>query len=327
MPNEIPQQQAVPQSVQNEQSNEEKIGSLARGFLQEIESNDDTEQNGADEDSQPQAEETEVTQEPEAETPPPEPEEPQVEIELEGKKAKIPEWVKHRVMADKDYRQKTMEVAAERKQLEQLMATATQSAQQAQALAPYHAQLQQMDSHLQYLNQKLQSGELREDPIAENRALSEMAILLRNRDHLANGLQQEASRLDLQQRQLRAEKLKLEAPKLLQEFPELAKPETQQKLAQYVQNEGLPQEAIEFMNYSAPGVKLAWKAHQYDVLIAEQAKAKEKLNEKVKGLPAAQPSRASKGAQDKSLHEKWQKGGGRMNDPTFDALLRQRLRK
>jgi hypothetical protein len=323
---EIPQQQAVQESVQ-EQSNEEKIGSFARGFLQEIESNEDTEQNGEPEEAQPQAEEAEVTEEPEAETPPPEPEEPTVEIELEGKKAKIPEWVKHRVMADKDYRQKTMEVAAERKQLEQLMATATQSAQQAQALAPYHAQLQQMDSHLQFLNQKLQSGELREDPIAENRAMSEMAILMRNRDHLANGIQQETSRLDIQQKSLRAEKLKLEAPKLLQEFPELAKPEIQQKLAQYVQNEGLPQEAIEFMNFSAPGVKLAWKAHQYDVLIAEQAKAKEKLNEKVKGLPAAQTSRAPKGAQDKTLLEKWQKGGGKMNDPAFSELLKQRLRK
>lgn len=320
---EIPQQEAVQESAQ---SNDERIGSFARGFLQEIESNDDTEQNGTV-DPEPQAEETETPPEPEAETPPPEPEEPLVEIELEGKKAKVPEWVKHRTMADKDYRQKTMEVAAERKQLGQLMATAAQIAQQAQALAPYHAQLQQMDSHLQYLNQKLQSGELREDPIAENRAMSEMAILMRNRDHLANGIQQETSRLEAQQKSLRAEKLKLEAPKLLQEFPDLAKPETQQKLAQYVQNEGLPPEAIEFLNYSAPGVKLAWKAHQYDVLIAEQAKAKEKLNEKVKGLPAAQPSRAPKGAQDKSLQEKWQKSGGKFNDPTFDALLRQRLRK
>lgn len=322
---EIPQQEAVQESVQ---SNDEKIGSFARGFLQEIEKNDDTEQHSDPEEGQPPPEETEATQDQEAETPPPEPEEPQVEIELEGKKAKIPEWVKHRVMADKDYRQKTMEVAAERKQLEQLMATATQTAQQAQALAPYHAQLQQMDSHLQFLNQRLQSGELREDPIAENRAMSEMAILMRNRDQLANGIQQQISHLDTQQKMLRAEKLKLEAPKLLQEFPDLAKPEIQQKLAQYVQNEGLPQEAIEFMNYSAPGVRLAWKAHQYDVLVAEQAKAKEKLNEKVKGLPAAQTSRApNKGAQDKTLQEKWQKHGGKFNDPAFSELLRQRLRK
>ena len=324
MSNEIPQQQAVDSSV----SNEEKIGNLARGFLQEIEKNDDPEQNDApDQEAQPQAEETETPEEPEAETPPPEPEEPQVEIELEGKKAKIPEWVKHRVMADKDYRQKTMEVAAERKQLEQLMATATQNAQQAQALAPYHAQLQQMDSHLQYLNQKLQSGELKEDPIAENRAMSEMAILMRNRDHLANGISQQISNLDTQQRMLRAEKLKLEAPKLLQEFPELAKPETQQKLTQYLQAAELPPEAIDYANYSAPVVRLAWKAHQYDLLIAEQAKAKEKLNEKVKGLPAAQPSRAPKGAPDKTLREKWQKDGGNMNSPAFSELLRQRLRK
>lgn len=323
MPNEIPQQQAVQESVQ---SNEEKIGSLARGFLQEIEENDDTEQNGAGEDSQPPQDETEEPQEPEAETPPPEPEEPQVEIELEGKKATIPEWVKHRVMADKDYRQKTMEVAAERKQLGQLMATAAQIAQQAQALAPYHAQLNQMDSHAQFLNQRLQSPELAQDPVEFNRVQGELAILLRNRDHFANGLQQQVSQLTAHQQQLRANTLQLEAPKLLQEFPDLAKPESQKKLAQYVQEAGLPPEAIEYLNYSAPGVRLAWKAHQYDVMVAEQAKAKEKLNEKVKGLPAAQTSRAPKGAQDKQLHEKWQKGGGKFSDPAFSALLKQRLK-
>jgi hypothetical protein len=55
-------------------------------------------------------------------------------------------------MADKDYRQKTMATAEQRKQLETLTATAERTIQQAQQMAPYIAQLNQMDSHAQRLD-------------------------------------------------------------------------------------------------------------------------------------------------------------------------------
>jgi hypothetical protein len=332
MPPEVAPQ-AAPQPVSQPQSNDEAISTYARGLLNEIDQ--ETPTNALDpnpreapvEEAQPTETEAEATEEQEAETPPPEPEEPTVEVEVEGKKATVPEWVKHRMMADKDYRQKTMEVSAKSKSLEQLIATATQTAQQAQQLAPYHAQLSVMDNRAQYLDQQLRSGALNSDPLEFNRVQGELAVLLHQKTQFANGLQTHVQQLTAQQQKLRADQLALDAPKLFQEFPEIAKPETQQKLAKYVMDEGLPQEAIDFLNYSAAGTKLAWKAHQYDVMVKDQAAAQAKLKEKVKGLPSAsQSSRAAdKGAKDQQLRRDWQKGGGKIHDPAFSALLRSKI--
>jgi hypothetical protein len=332
----VPQQpvgQSTPE-IQQPQSNDEAIGQFARGFLDDLDKNTDPDVIERDDEApvQEDAPPVEAEAQPEvqeAETPTPEPTEPMAEVEMEGKKALVPEWVKHRVMADKDYRQKTMEVAATKKQLEQLTATAAQIAQQAQQMAPYHAQLHAMDNHAQYLQSLLQSRELADDPLQYNRVQGELAILLRNRDAFDQRLQQQSSYLSAQQQKLLVDKLALDAPKLFEEFPELQKPESRQKLASYVQEAGLPPEALNFLNYSAAGTKLAWKAHQYDQMVADQTKARAKLQEKTKTLPSAtQSSRApDKGAQNKSLREQWKKGGGSINDPAFDQLLRNTIRR
>jgi hypothetical protein len=311
------------------QSNEEAIGQYARGFLSEIDQDTPTDELDPNpQEAQPEeiAEETET---PEAETPSPEvPEIPTVEIELDGEKFNIPEKLKGRLMADKDYRQKTMALAESRKQLETLTANASQLAQQAQQLAPYHAQLFQMENRAQQLNQALQSRELAADPVEYNRVQGELAILLHNKDRFAQGLHQQVSQLTQQQTHLRVQQLALDAPKLFEEFPDLQKPENTQKLVQYVQEQGLPSEALEYLNYSAAGTKLAWKAHQYDVMVKEQAASRAKLQEKTKTLPAAtQSSRAADGgAKDKQLRESWKRDGGRINSPAFDQLLRSKLR-
>ena len=249
------------------------------------------------------------------------------EVEFDGRKASVPAWVKHRMMADKDYRQKTMELSATRKQMEQLTATAAQLAQQAQQMAPHNARLYQLESYAQNLNQQLQNPELRNDPVEYNRVLGELNLALHQRTQVANGLQQQQSHFSAQESQLRAQQLALDAPKLFEQFPDLQKPETQQKLARYVLDEGLPQDAIAFLNWSAAGTKLAWKAHQYDVMVADQEKAAKKLQEKVKTLPPANPSSRAvdSGANDKQAREQWKKRGGRINDPAFDAYLKGKL--
>ncbi len=312
-------------------SNDQAIGQLARDFLSDVDRSADTAEldpnNPQAREDPPQA--TEDPENPEAETPTPEtPEVPMVEVDVDGEKYLVPEKVKHRVMADKDYRQKTMEVSATKKQLEQLIATATQTSQQAQQLAPYHAQLSMMDSQIQYLDQQLRSGALNSDPLEYNRVQGELAVRLHQRGHLAAGLHQQVEHLTTQQQQLRANQLALDAPKLFEQFPEISKPETQQKLMKYIVDEGLPPEAIDFLNYSAAGTKLAWKAHQYDQMVKDQQASKAKLRETVKTLPGAtQSSRAvDKSAKDKQLQQKWQDGGGKINDPAFTQLLRSKLR-
>lgn len=314
------------------QSNDEAISQYASGFLRDLESNDNPESldpNEAPEvEAPPQSEPEAPEVEQEAETPA-QPEIPLVEVELDdGEKVLVPEKVKHRMMADKDYRQKTMALSAEKKQVEQMTAKVAEITQQAQQLAPYYAQLHQMDSRANYLQRALQSPELAADPLAFNSAQSELAILLHNRTQFANGLEQQQSQLTQQQNQLRAQQLALEAPKLFETFPDLQKPETQQKLAEYVRSEGLPQEAIDFLNYSAAGVKLAHKARLYDEMVAEQARSRAKLKETVKTLPPATSSSraADSGAKDKSLRETWKKNGGNINDPAFSELLRSKIR-
>lgn len=321
----------APAPVAPAQSNDDAIGNFARGFLGELERDQDPNQNthatpeeAATDDPTEQADEGEQ----EAETPTPEtPDIPMFEYDIDGEKFQVPEKLKGRLMADKDYRQKTMALAETRKQAESLIANAAQIAQQAQQMAPYHAHLYQMENHAQFLNQRLQSQELAQDPVEYNRVQGELAILLHNKDRYAQGLNQQVSQLSQQQQYLRAQQLALDAPKLFEEFPDIAKPETQQKLAKYVLDEGLPQMAIDFLNFSTAGTKLAWKAHQYDVMVKEQASSRAKLQEKVKTLPgAAQSSRAAdKGAKDNQLRSEWKKGGGKMNDPAFSALLRSKI--
>jgi hypothetical protein len=332
---QVPQQQAAPNSAPSQpQSNDEAIGGFARGFLAELDSADaaqDQQDRGEDPPVEQQEQALEIEAQPqelpEAETPTPDV--PMVEVDVDGVKYHIPEQVKHRVMADKDYRQKTQEVAATRKHFEALTATAQKVFEQAQQLAPYNAQLFSLDNHAQYLDQQLRSGQLNDDPIAFNRAQGELAITLRNRDQLAAGLQQQQEKLTYEQDRLRMQAWQHDAPKLFEEFPELGKPEGAQKFARYAQDAGLPQEALSFLNFSAAGAKLVWKAHQFDQMVADQAKAKAKLKEKVKTLPAAtQSSRAvDSGANDKQLQSDWAKNGGKVNDPAFTQILRNRIRR
>lgn len=312
------------------QSNDEAIRGFAEGFLKNLEDNQDTEQldeHQAAEEPPPQEETPPEEAEPEAETPP-EPEIPLVEVDIDGEKFSIPEKVKHRVMADKDYRQKTMEIAAERKQLQALTATAAQVAQQAQQLAPQFAQLHLMESRAQQLQQALQSPQLAQDPVSFNNVQGELAILLHQKDQFARGLEQYAKSLNQEQQRIRAEKMALEAPKLLEEIPDFAKPEAVTQLRKYVEDQGLPPEAIDYLQFSVPGARLAWKAQQFDRMVKDQATAQAKLKEKVKTLPSAnQSSRAgnTKSANEQQLLKDWQKGGGKIHDPAFSKLLRSKL--
>lgn len=326
---------AAPAAAPASQPAQASVRDVAVGFLNEIAENPDPDQTGVD---APEGEAVEPTEgeesQPEqkveeAETPPPEPEIPVIEYELEdGEKVQVPEKLKPHLMRDKDYRQKTMALAEQRKAVEQLMTQAQQVATQSQQLAPYLAQLTAMDNRAQQLHEALTGGKLNDDPIEFNRAQGELAILLRNRDSLANGLQGVKQQIDAQQQKIRAEKLALDAPKLFEEVPDLAKPESQKALAEYVRNQGLSPEEIDHLNYSAAGAKLAWKAKQYDQMVKDQAAAQKKLKETVKTLPpATQSSRASNpGVDQTKLRSEWKKSGGSIDDPNFKAMLRSKLR-
>ena len=259
---------------------------------------------------------------------PAEPEIPMVELELEdGEKVNVPEKLKGYFMRDKDYRQKTMALAEQRKAFESMQQQAQQIAVQAQQMAPYHAQLVAMDNRAQQIEQSLTQDLATTDPIEFNRRQGELAILLRNRDSLASGLHQQMSRLYEQQAELKTKKLEQDAPKLFEEIPELSKAEERNSLGKWVREQGLSDEEFAHMNYSIAATKLAWKARQFDRMVKEQATAKAKLKETVKTVPpVAKSSRApDPDANTKQQRKDWKKGGGQIRDENFSALLRSRL--
>lgn len=318
-------------------SNDEAISNLAKGFLSEIERDQDPEQRDAPEQGAetPPAEgaETAEPEQPEAETPTPESTQvAMVEVELDGEKYQVPEKLKGRIMADKDYRQKTMALAETRKNMEQLTSQAAQLAQLSQQMAPYHAQLFAMDTRAQQLDQALRGPELAADPVEYNRVQGELAILLRNRDQFASGLQQQQMRLDQQQQaqthQVRVQQLVQDAPKLFEQYPDLQKPEVQSDLRAFLVNEGVSEQELNHVAFSASATRLAWEAKQYREIVKQQASSRAKLNEKLPGLPATPQSRVSnsKDTQNKQLQKEWEKGGGKIHDPAFSQLLRNKLR-
>jgi hypothetical protein len=315
------------------QSNDEAIKNFANGFLESVERDDDPDQmDEQPEDQQaetPQDAEAQGTEGEEAENATPESEEvPVVEVEVDGEKYQIPEKLKGRLMADKDYRQKTMALAESRKVLEQLTSQAQQLATQAQQMAPYHAQLYAMDNRAQQLSQALDNPALRDDPIEFNRVQGELAILLRNRDSLAANLGNANEHFAQQASAIQMQKLAQEAPKLYEEHPQLQEPENQKALVKYLQSEGADEQALGYINFSVFGTKLAWKALQYDRMVKSQSESKAKLQEKVQKLsPVSSTSRApDRGAQEKQLQKDWKKGGGKIHDPAFSMLLRNKLR-
>lgn len=326
----------APQIPQPPQSNDEAISQYARGFLADIEQNDDPDQmnHGIDEEEAPQEAESQQDdeapqeQEPESETAPQEPEIEVVEIEKDGKKYHIPAELKGDFMAKKDYSQKTAALAEDRKVVEQLKVSAQQLATQAKQMAPYHAQLFAMDSRAQQLQQALASQELANDPIEYNRTQGELAILLRNRDQFASQLGQVEDHFQQQFQAMQAQKLAAEAPALFEEIPALKEEPTRQNLVKYLQDSGADEQVLGYINFSVLGTKLAYKAMQYDRMVADQAKARTKLAEKVKTAPpvAAQSRVPVANAQEKQLQKEWKKGGGKLHDPAFSALLRSKLR-
>lgn len=310
---------------------DDRIGDIAKGFLSDLDANNDPDQidRAPAQEAQPEQPTEVEPQAQEAETPPLEPEEPITEVEFDGKKASVPEWVKHRMMADKDYRQKTMELSAQRKSYEQLTATAQNVLAQAQQLAPYNAQLFALENAARQMQGQLQDPNLRNDPVEYNRVLGELNLLLHQRGQLHQWVGQKQSEISAQENHLRARQLAQDAPKLFEQYPALKTPEGQQKLTRYVQESGLPPQAVDFLNYSAAGAKMAWQSHQYELMVAENEKSAKKLQEKVKTLPSANSSSRAvdQGANDKKLREGWKSRGGSINDPAFDQLLRNKLRR
>lgn len=321
----MPQPQAVEQAPQDV-GVEDRIGNLANSFLEGLETDQDPDRIAPAEQPEPEPEDaTEDEGEAEAETPPPEA--GLEEVEFEGKQYSVPKEIKNALLRQDDYTRKTQDIAATRKNFEVITRQAQELTQRAQQLAPLNAQLFAMQSQAKQLREQLTPNLRQDDPITYNTIQGELGLLTQDiqqfHGQLTYAQQEQANQLQ----EVRRKQLMADLPMLVKAVPDIAKKEVQDALANYAIDNGLPDEALDYMRFSAPAVKILWQSQQYEKMVANQVKSKAAIQEKVKSLPAVKPGRSQQAAPIKDLQAAWKKDGGKMSSPAFDALLAARLKR
>lgn len=306
---------------------DERIAQVGNNFLDGLDEHQDPNQ------TQEAVEEAPAEEAPlpvENEEQPPEAEaEPEIElreIEYEGKQYKVAPELREAFLRQSDYSRNIAQVKASQKNVEQMTLAASQVLQAAQQLAPVHAKLHSMQSQAQALYQQLTPQLRAEDPIGYNTTQGDLNLLIREIDQGTGFLNHATQQLAAQQENVRKQLMQEQLPALIKDIPDIQKAETRDALATYAVETGLPQEALEFMKFSPPAVRLLWESMQYRKLMKDQAKAQASLKSKVAGVPGVKPTgrAADQGAQVKQAQAAFRKGGGKLNDGNLDALLKAR---
>jgi len=208
------------------------------------------------------------------------------EIEREGKKARIPKWLKPELMMQADYTKKTQEVAEVRKRAEAREAAIVQREQAFQAEAQEYAKLIALDSAIkQYEQQIAQLRQQGQHDVAQRHWMDLMEM--RNAaGQLSQGLTQKQQMRAQESEREYANRIQERDSALAREIPGFA-PALMSKIQDYAIADGYtPQEAQSLVDPRY--VKTLNKARLWDEYQAKakQAAAKAKQQEQ----PEAQPT-------------------------------------
>ena len=250
------------------------------------------------------------------------------DYEFDGKKAKIPTWLKPQLMMQADYTRKTQEVAAARKELEshhaaieQQRQMITQQAEMQQANIQDVARLLNMNEQLAQYEQVDWNAYQASDPFAANAAWREYQVLEKARNNLAGEMhhkhqqaQQEHQRRTLEAQQSshveRAKRAEETLKVLTQTYPDWNE-ETSKAVSSYARNEaGYSQEELLHAVGDPRAFILLRKSMEYDraVAKAKERAAKARQPEQVAPLtPTARgnTSPAPAGLDDRLSAEEW----------------------
>ena len=187
-------------------------------------------------------------QDAEAEEPADDGEEAFVEVEWEGKTHKLPESLKSAFMAQKDYTQKTQEVAEQRKSIEARAQQIQQHESASMEFIQHHAELASLDQQLQQYGQVDWNAWENEDPLAANSAWRQFQQIKESRGQVEQDLQQRiAHRMQSAQAEL-DQKLQ-DTVKYARENIQGWTPETEKGIEEFITGQGLStQEVREAMN-------------------------------------------------------------------------------
>jgi hypothetical protein len=194
-----------------------------------------------------------------------------VEIEVDGETWSVPQKLKDRFMAEKDYTAKTTEIANTRRALDlQAKEVALFQEQRAfeKSIEADVDRLKMFDAYIQHTKTGTNWASLTTDQVV--RARLELDQLAEQRNELAQTLA--AKHKDFTDK-LNGErsKLKESAKEILSKAIPSWSDETKASIEKYAQSLGYPEIAVQ--NMSALDAQIAWKAMQYDKLKSETKSA------------------------------------------------------
>lgn len=309
---------AAPQPTQDE-APKRSLGDFAKGYLDQLDRED-----AAPSDQEPSESQEEVPQEPlgAEDAPPEEDTGPRLaEVEIDGKLFAVPEEIKDGYLRQADYTKKTQEVAAARRHVETMLATASQAVQASQQFADLIGQIKAADASLQAYH-SLNWNELRaSDPVEYATKQADYARWQSHRDGLVRNLQDTKAQVDYAMMQETQMRVQQGAEFLARTIPGWGE-QKMKELRTAAVNHGFSDAELDTVT-DPRAIMILHKAAEYDKLQASRVSR----TQQVKNLPpVAKPTARSN--QDKAAFQKarenFRKGGGNDLDQ-LSGLLAQRF--
>lgn len=270
---------------------------------------------------EPEDEEPEGDPETEEESAEPEaPQEEFDEVELEGKTYQVPKEIKRAVLREKDYTQKTQEVAEERRRLAEERQIFEMNRQLETVIADDTAELRQLSSQISLYEQAINQAIQEQDPARVATLNAQYTILQRQigeKSAEVNQKRNQLMQLVQYEKQQRLQKGYEEVSKRIKGFS----PETAKELRAAAKEFGYAD--YELNDVDDPrALQVLWEAAQYRKLQA----AKPNIQKRVAEAPKTLKPKANQAPQNntKTLEQRVKKSG-RMEDAA--ELLFRRMQK
>jgi hypothetical protein len=212
------------------------------------------------------------------------------EFEDGGKKAKLPKWVKARVMQQADYTRKTMAIAERGKMLEARQAQIEAAEAFQRENVREVAKVVALDDQLAAYEKVNWAELLRTNPQQHQAHFSQFQLLERERNKLVGELQRKAEQKAHESQQSLAKRYEASLARIAKDIPNFE--EVKGKLNDYAVNNGYSLEELERHLLKPYRVSTLWKAYQFDELMARtRAKARQKPAEQVQPIQTVQTRR------------------------------------
>lgn len=244
------------------------------------------------------------------------------EVELDGETLQVPPKWEKAFLQERDYTQKTQQLAEHRKLIEARAQSIEVQAQAMAQLQPLYAQGQMLEQTLQNY-QKLDWNTLQaQDPVEYASRRADYAALMQQRQELIRTIEQGHSYLEQQRNQSLAQAAQAAQPIIKKAIPDWGA-EKDQKLTQFALQAGASPEELMGLAARPWAVICLEKARKYDELQASRAQlSKTAKNLSPVATPGAKPTvQSTEGALYRKNQEAFRKSGGK-DKTALRALIR-----